>query len=232
MGRIRGLSPQIAENLGRQIVAGTIAEGESFRLQDIGESFSVSVTVAREVMLALQNKGLVQGRPRRGITVLPRDSWDLLDADILQWHDNHLGPIIADLEESRELIEPWAARTAAQSGSTAHIELCRQAMDNLVAATELGHTTAVTNADLAFHRALLKASGNSIISQIGRVIEPALKRRDELTMRDRKKEDLTFLPLHEAIIAAIERRDPEGAGVASLRLIRESGTDSAEAFKK
>jgi len=136
------------------------------------------------------------------------------------------------LEESRELIEPWAARTAAQSGSVANIKLCRQAMDNLVAATELGHTTAVTNADLAFHRALLKASGNSIISQIGRVIEPALKRRDELTMRDRKKEDLTFLPLHEAIIAAIERRDPEGAGVASLRLIRESGTDSAEAFKK
>jgi DNA-binding FadR family transcriptional regulator len=105
-------------------------------------------------------------------------------------------------------------------------------MENLVAATDLGNTAAMTDADLAFHRALLKASGNSIIAQIGRVIEPALKRRDELTMRDRKKEDLTFLPLHEAIISAIERRDPEGASVAALRLIRESGTDSAEAFKQ
>jgi DNA-binding FadR family transcriptional regulator len=190
------------------------------------------LTVAREVMLALQNKGLVQGRPRRGITVLPRDSWDLLDADVLLWHDEDLGPIIADLEESRELIEPWAARTAAQSGSEADIALCREAMEKLAEATGLGDTAGMTTADLAFHRALLKASGNSVILQIGRVIEPVLKRRDELTMHDRKKEDLTFLPLHEEIVAAMERRDPAGASAAALRLIRESGTDSAEALKQ
>lgn len=231
MGRIRGLSPQITENLGRQIVVGNIGEGESFRLQDIGEWFSVSVTVAREVMLALQNKGLVQGRPRRGITVLPRDSWDLLDADVLKWHDKNLGPIIADLEESRELIEPWAARTAATSGSEADISLCRRAMENLVKATQGGDNADVTKADLAFHRALFKASGNSVIFRIGRVIEPALKRRDELTMNDRKKEDLALLPLHEAIISAIERRDPEGANSAAMRLIRESRIDSAEALR-
>ena len=213
-------------------MSGTIGEGGSFRLQDIEEWFSVSVTVAREVMLALQNKGLVQGRPRRGITVLPRDSWDLLDADVLLWHDEDLGPIIADLEESRELIEPWAARTAAQSGSEADIALCREAMENLAEATGLGDTAGMTTADLAFHRALLKASGNSVILQIGRVIEPVLKRRDELTMHDRKKEDLTFLPLHEEIVAAMERRDPGGASAAALRLIRESGTDSAEALKQ
>jgi len=213
-------------------VSGTIGEGGSFRFQDIEEWFSVSVTVAREVMLALQNKGLVQGRPRRGITVLPRDSWDLLDADVLLWHDEDLGPIIADLEESRELIEPWAARTAAQSGSEADIALCREAMENLAEATGLGDTAGMTTADLAFHRALLKASGNSVILQIGRVIEPVLKRRDELTMHDRKKEDLTFLPLHEEIVAAMERRDPGGASAAALRLIRESGTDSAEALKQ
>jgi len=213
-------------------VAGAIGEGESFRLQDIEEWFSVSVTVAREVMMALQNKGVVQGRPRRGITVLPRDSWDLLDADVLLWHDEDLGPIIADLEEFRELVEPWAARTAAQSGSEADIALCREAMENLAEATRLGGTAGMTTADLAFHRALLKASGNSVILQIGRVIEPVLKRRDELTMHDRKKEDLTFLPLHEEIVAAMERRDPGGASAAALRLIRESGTDSAEALKQ
>lgn len=230
MGRIRGLSPDITASLGRQIVSGEIAAGDSFRLQDIGERFGVSLTVAREVMLALQNKGLVLVRPRRGITVLPRDSWDLLDAQVLHWHDRHLGPIIADLEQSREVIEPWAARTAAISGTAERIADCRTAMEDLSVATESGDILEMTKADLAFHSALLRASGNSVIVQIGRVIEPALRRRDELTMHDRKKEDLTFLPMHEAIISAIERREPDEAAAAALRLIAESGTDSAEAL--
>ncbi len=232
MGGIRGLSRQITSDIGHQIVAGELVEGESFRLQDISDKFSVSVTVAREVMLALQNKGLVLVRPRRGIVVLGRDSWDLLDSDVLKWHDKHLGPIIADLEQSREVIEPWAARTAAESGTDEKIALCRQAMDNLVAATESGDTASITLADLAFHSSILRASGNSVIVQIGRVIEPALRRRDELTLHERKKDDLTFLPLHEAIVSAMEKRDPEGASIAALRLISESGTNSAEAFQE
>jgi len=90
----------------------------------------------------------------------------------------------------------------------------------------------MTLADLAFHSSILRASGNSVIVQIGRVIEPALRRRDELTLHERKKDDLTFLPLHEAIVSAMEKRDPEGASIAALRLISESGTDSAEAFQE
>jgi DNA-binding FadR family transcriptional regulator len=105
-------------------------------------------------------------------------------------------------------------------------------MEDLSTATESGDTLEMTKADLAFHSALLRASGNSVIVQIGRVIEPALRRRDELTMHDRKKEDLTFLPMHEAIISAIERREPDEAAAAALRLIAESGTDSAEALRQ
>jgi len=231
MARIRGLSTGITAELGHQIVSGELAEGDSFRLQDISSKFGVSVTVARETMLALQNKGLVLVRPRRGITVLARDSWDLLDNDVLRWHDHHVGPIVADLEQAREVMEPWAARTAAESGSLENIARCREAMDNLTAATNSGDTDGMTAADLAFHRSILRASGNSVIAQIGRVIEPALKRRDELTLNERKKDDRAFLPLHEDLVAAIEQRQPEKAHRAALRLIRESGTDSAQAFK-
>jgi len=232
MTKTRGLSPEIAADIGRRIIQGEMREGESFRLQDIEKSFSVSVTVARQVMLGLQSKGLVEGRPRRGITVLSRESWDLLDADVLSWHDQHLGSIIADLEESRLLIEPWAARSAAASGSARDISRCRDAMRMLEEATEGGDVDSMTTADLKFHRALLQASGNSVIARIARVIEPALKRRDELTMHERKREDLNFLPLHEAIIGAIEARDPDAAEFAARKLLAESGTDSAQALTK
>ena len=86
----------------------------------------------------------------------------------------------------------------------------------------------MTRADLAFHRVLLEASGNSIVSRIARVIEPALRRRDELTLHYKKRDDLTFLPLHEGIVAAIERREPEAAEVAATLLITESGSDSSQ----
>jgi len=228
--RSRGMSPRIAGDLGRKIISGELPEESSFRLQEVEAWYSVSVTVAREVMHTLQNKGLVQARPRRGITVLGREYWDLLDADVLQWHENHLGPIIADLEESRLLIEPWAARTAASVGSLENVRRLRQAMHELTTAADSGDLSAMTRADLNFHRVLLEASGNSILSRIARVIEPALKRRDELTMHEKKREDLNFLPLHEGIVAAIEMKDPAAAQRAAIRLITESGTDSAQAL--
>lgn len=228
MSRPRGLSPEIAGDLGRKIISGELSEDSTFRLQDVEGWYGVSVTVAREVMHALQSKGLVEARPRRGITVLGRDSWDLLDADVLQWHENHLGHIIADLEESRLLIEPWAAKTAAIAGSPGDIQRLREAMTALTVAADSADVAAMTRADLAFHRVLLEASGNSILSRIGRVIEPALRRRDELTLHDKKREDLTFLPLHEGIVAAIERREPEAAEIAATLLITESGSDSSQ----
>ncbi|MGYP002630746419 len=160
MARLRGLSPEIAGDLGRKIISGELPEDSTFRLQDVEGWYGVSVTVAREVMHALQSKGLVEARPRRGITVLGRDSWDLLDADVLQWHENHLGHIIADLEESRLLIEPWAAKTAAIAGSPGDIQRLREAMTALTVAADSADVAAMTRADLAFHRVLLEVSGN------------------------------------------------------------------------
>ncbi len=230
MVKPRGLSPEIAGDLGRKIISGVMPEGHSFRLQDVQTQYLVSVTVAREVMQALQNRGLVEARPRRGITVLGRDEWDLLDSDVLQWHENHLGTIIADLEEARLLIEPWAAKLGASVGTRANVGRLREAMDKLSAATDSGNISAITSADLNFHRVLLEASGNSIVSRIARVIEPALQRRDELTMHDRKRRDRTFLALHEAIVSSIERKDSAAAQSAAIRLITASSSDSSQAL--
>jgi DNA-binding FadR family transcriptional regulator len=105
-------------------------------------------------------------------------------------------------------------------------------MDELTAITESGDVSAMTVADMNFHRALLEASGNSIVARIARVLEPALRRRDELTMHDRKREDLKFLPLHEEIVVCIEAKDPVAAEEAAIRLITESGSDSAQALNQ
>jgi len=227
----RGLSADISQNLGTRIVSGEFTAGESFRLQDVEEEFGVSVTVAREVMHTLQSKGLVEARPRRGISVLDRDHWNLLDTDVLDWHRSHLGPIIADLEEARRVIEPWAARAAAQSGSDEDIVELRASMEAFRQAALGGDPVAITTADLEFHRKLLETSGNSVFARIARVIEPVLRRRDEITMTEDRIVNLDFIPRHDAIVIAIEARDPDAAEQAAVDLITVSGQDSQTAFQ-
>lgn len=227
----QALASIISQQLGTRIVAGELTPGDSFRLHDIQEEFGVSVTVAREVMLNLASKGLVDARPRRGISVRDRQFWDLLDADVLNWHTSHLGPIISDLEAARRLIEPWAARVAAKEQHPGAVAMMRRAMSQLEAAAHDGARRIVTEADLEFHRRLLEASGNAVIARIARVIEPALRRRDELTMHDDYITDLGFLPLHEAIVAAIERGDEASAERAASELIESSSIDSSEALR-
>jgi len=212
-----------------RIVQGEIPPGSGFRLQDVQEEFNVSVTVARESVLALQGKGLVEVRPRRGVTALPRREWNLLDLDVLRWHADDIGAVIADLEQARRLIEPWAAVAAATTADPGAQVRCREAMNALSEAAERGDVDAVTEADVAFHQALLDASGNAVIASIGQLIQPALRHRDRLTLPSSETGSRAFLPLHEAIVTAIEAADPKAARDAAERLIQASESDSARA---
>lgn len=222
----RGIPAKLVDVIGQRIISGEWSSGSTFRIIDVQEEFSVSATVAREVVLALQSKGLVESRPKRGVTVLERSAWNLLDPDVLSWDVTGRGRVIADLEQARLLIEPWAAAEAADVGDTMAIVRCRTAMTAMVEAAAAGDVAAITAADLEFHRALLAASGNAVIARVGLVIEPVLRRRDELTISSVSSVSSGFLALHENVIAAVERGDRTAAESASRILVQTSASDS------
>lgn len=222
----RGIPARIVDLIGQRIIAGEWRPGSTFRIVDVQEEFSVSATVAREVVLTLQAKGLVESRPKRGVTVQERSAWNLLDPDVLTWDVAGRGRVIADLEQARLLIEPWAAAEAATLGDTEAIHRCRSAMTAMKEATDAGDVDAITAADLEFHRALLAASGNAVIARVGLVIEPVLRRRDELTISRSSASSTDFLTLHENVIAAVEKGDRTQAESASRSLIMRSASDS------
>lgn len=75
----------ILDTLGTEIVSGIIPEGDTFTLNDLSTRFKISRTVAREVMRALEQLGLVLSSRRVGIKVLPASQWDVFDQAVIGW---------------------------------------------------------------------------------------------------------------------------------------------------
>ena len=82
----RKLYQYIVEELGQRIVQGRYQASDVLPTEDqLCEELSVSRGVLREATKVLTQKGLIQTRPRVGTQVLPRDRWNLFDADVLLW---------------------------------------------------------------------------------------------------------------------------------------------------
>src|SRR6478735_2034685 len=52
---------------------------------ELCRQLGVSRSILRESVKVLDDKGMVQVRPRSGTRALPRSQWNQLDADILAW---------------------------------------------------------------------------------------------------------------------------------------------------
>jgi DNA-binding GntR family transcriptional regulator len=80
--RVRHVDPtsvvdQVAYELRRSIVRGSLAPGSSFSLREISRQLGVSFIPLREAMRRLEAQGLIQTRPGRSAEVTPLDREDL-----------------------------------------------------------------------------------------------------------------------------------------------------------
>lgn len=219
MASLKNLHGQVTEQIGRAILRGDWPPGAALPTEDLlATQHGVSRIVVREAMKSLAAKGLVSIRPRAGTRVLPRDRWQLLDAELLDWHAGlPIGPdFVADYLDLRRMIEPQAARLAARRATAGDIAAMRTAFNRMGAALD-GEGDYLA-ADMAFHAALLNAARNRFIHQLGGALERLLTLSTSISWRypDAARGSL---PLHGALLEAIERRDPEAAAAQIARLI-------------
>jgi DNA-binding FadR family transcriptional regulator len=157
--------------------------------------------------------------------VRPRESWNLLDPDVLRWRyapDASLADIriLADL---RVALEPGAARLAAEAASAAQRAAVAAAMAGLWAA--VAEPAAFVDADLAFHRAVFAAAGNDLLLYIHDVVSVALGAIRPLHTRSAGHYRQT-LPSHQRVATAIQRGHHRQAETA-MREIVEGARDDA-----
>ena len=218
---------KIAGALGRAILAGRLGPGDLVPGEiEVGRRFEASRTVVREAFKTLSAKGLIESRRRAGTRVRARAAWHLLDADVLAWRlDAGEGEskFVADLLHVRAVIEPAAAAMAAlrhDDATLAAIEAAFAGMERTAHDREL-----FAAPDLAFHKAILAATGNDVMMALGALIEAALGAFLRIASRHPGAPGPS-VPLHGAVLAAIRRRDPEAAERAMMALLDRTATNA------
>ncbi|GHA21905.1 transcriptional regulator [Devosia pacifica] len=187
---------------------------------ELCEELNVSRSALREAIKVLGSKGLLTTRPRVGTVIQPTENWNLLDEDLLRWSMD-LAPspqLVLSLIEARQAIEPAAARLAASRASARDIDPIERAFDEMSRYKAEQDFEAFNNADIAFHTALLRASGNVVFHQLANMIGTALAYSFRVTM-ERAREPGASLPNHGEVIERIRARDAEGAFASMSRLL-------------
>lgn len=225
----------VAEAIGRRIVGGEFPGGTILPNESAwGLEFEVSRSVVREAIKILAAKGLLSSRPRIGTRVEPRERWNLLDHDVLDWYTDLPSDtrFLMTLQQFRRMFEPEAAALAAGRRSAAEMAEMTRACKEMGLATDMERRGI---ADVQFHLAILKASGNELLLPLGVLIESTL-RKVFVHINAAAGDLLHAQELHEGICMAIAAGDPEAARAAVHRLldnsdatIRRFGAESAGA---
>jgi DNA-binding FadR family transcriptional regulator len=220
-GTARNLHGHVVQELGQRIVGGKVRPGEVFpREETLAGSLRVSRTALREALKVLSAKGLIESRAGVGARVMEEQYWNQLDPDVLAWRCASMptDDFIHKLVQMRKIIEPAAAAAAAGHRSEAQLASIETALGLMEASTTLDEWA---DADLKFHDAVLRATGNELLSSLFTVIETALGTFFVLSARTAANFKYS-LPYHQQVFHAIRDRDPATASAAMLAMIVDS----------
>jgi DNA-binding FadR family transcriptional regulator len=212
--------PRVQKNVTRAIATDIFADvfpaGSMLPTEnELCTQYSVSRTVIRESLKILESKGLVRGRSRIGTQVCVKEDWNILDQQVLEW----IGPRIFELDllqcvlDARRAIEPFAA------------EAWQQMRDSE------GDVEKFTQADVAFHAALLKASHNQVFMQLSSIISAALEFSLHAS-NEAVDTRVEALDVHYQLVEALRLRDANAARTCANHMLEIAARDLAIAVRK
>ncbi len=194
----RRLSDQVATFLREEIYRGELVPGQRLLELELCDQLDVSRAPLREALLALQRDGLVEMRPHRGATVAVFSDED-----------------IEEIFELRRLLDPFAARAAAERRDPATVADLREQLQRMADALERGETLEAAFAHADFHRLLGRASG---MPRVGRFIDALCTQMLASHARgsvEHPEELAGLLTDHAPIVDAIEAGNADAAARAT-----------------
>jgi GntR family transcriptional repressor for pyruvate dehydrogenase complex len=211
---------QLSAGLGRKLAD---EEGWLPSERHLAERLDVSRTVVREATKRLELQGVLEVQHGVGIRFVDRLHEPFNTAIELGLPDH--AERLRQLAEARVILEPPAARLAAERAKREHLRHLRITQERLAKAVE---TSQAIEFDLEFHRILAKAAGN-------RILELILESLGELGRASRQATLTTTgvaraVEHHALILDAVVRRDGQAAFDSMLMHVHGSARDLAKYF--
>jgi GntR family transcriptional regulator, transcriptional repressor for pyruvate dehydrogenase complex len=200
------------------IAAGAISPGSKFPPErELAKDFAVNRASVRQALKVLEIMGVLTQRVGDGTylsdsaeTILNEPIDFLVLLDDLSHHE---------LFETRLIVEPELAKRAAERATAEDLSALRNAVLAMERSKSIRERL---DADLAFHDAIFRASGNRICHLLFKGIHRTLlTSMSQLADRVSMDQPLMF---HRRIYAAIRERKPEEARLAMQEHIRDAAS--------
>jgi len=171
----------------------------------LSETLGVSRTPVREAMTLLEQEGFLRMVPRRGIYIVRKSKREIVEM-IQMW----------------AALESMAARLATLHATDHEIQKLRHMFDHFRDSTPAEHIAEYSDANIAFHQAIVELSKSQLILDTIKNIFVHVRaiRRMTISQSDRASRSIVD---HLRIIEALERRDTELAE----KLVRQHSLDLA-----
>lgn len=226
--RIPKTAEVLAARIRKQIIRGELRPGDKLPPEAaLIAEFEVSRPTIREAIRILESEALISvSRGARGGAKINAPSADLVTRAVgvaLQAR----GATLRDIYEVRSMMEPPAARMAAEASPKEAAEALRAQVAREWAVGEDDVARAKGIAD--FHRLLLESSGNPVLAVVGGALQAIVERHMQLAYRQTwprpapAKRVSAGLRSHEKLVDLIEAGDGAGAEAHWIRHMAAAG---------
>ena len=186
----RTIREQIADRIRADVISGRLGEGTSLREQALAKQYGVSRAPIRDALLQLTQEGLLVAKPNCGVRVGSPSG-------------EEIQPLVVEL---RRKIEVFALRKAFSRLTDADIGRLEETVEQLKIACKKEDLAEVVRQDMALHRFILEATGNTDLLSMWLPIVSRM-----FLHYSRHRNMMESYREHAAIVEAIRKRDRKAA---------------------
>lgn len=195
-GKGPSTAAQVEQDLREAIIRLELKPGTRLSEQEIADSMGVSRQPVREALIALARSRLVEVQPKRGTMVVKISARHMMEARFV-----------------RESIETAVVRRACASFDPFVRESVEAILARQIVAREAGDHPRFRREDEQFHMAIARGAGCAMAWSVIADIKAHIDRVCNLQLR--KPDSMAgLIAEHQAIMAAIDARDPDRAVAA------------------
>jgi DNA-binding GntR family transcriptional regulator len=194
------LRDQVLAELRIRIIDAQYRPGERLTEDRLAADFGVSRNPVREALRVVEAEGFVEIQPRRGAVVATPDERTM-----------------RDMFATRAVLEPLAARIAAERATAQDLAALRRLLDDARDATADGDFVRLAELNTALHHAVMQMSGNRWLVQFS----TAMYRHVHWVFRlGASHRAVHSWEEHVRLVEALEAHDPPAAEAAARDHVR------------